>query len=150
MDLLSVYWEVTFLFSIGGKPGRKTSSFSSSFNTYINTIAFVRLLICNYNKLLDCEGWHRPVSWRGSTTSCLQPWLGFCEVANCSYVGLILIFLFTLVWIWYNVCSRITYRVEAMTIVLCIYVFGKRGLSTPVSWRGSHMHIVVAAMAGLW
>ena len=24
--------------------------------------------------VLDCDGWKRPVSWRGSTTPCLQPW----------------------------------------------------------------------------
>lgn len=41
-------------------------------------IAFVRLLFYNYTKLLDCEGWNWPVSWRGSTTLCLQPWRAAC------------------------------------------------------------------------
>nr|GEW24186.1 reverse transcriptase domain-containing protein [Tanacetum cinerariifolium] len=50
--------------------------------------AFVCLLICNYNKLLDRGGYNRPVSWRGSTTSCLVCWMvrviPLCVILFCS------------------------------------------------------------------
>nr|GEX52898.1 hypothetical protein [Tanacetum cinerariifolium] len=37
-------------------------------------IAFVCLLICDYNKLLDRGGYNGPIYWRGNTASYLQPW----------------------------------------------------------------------------
>ncbi|GJY56066.1 hypothetical protein Tco_0455181 [Tanacetum coccineum] len=39
-----------------------------------DTIAFLHLFFCNSNELLGRDGCHPSVSWRGITTSCLQPW----------------------------------------------------------------------------
>nr|GEV97958.1 hypothetical protein [Tanacetum cinerariifolium] len=42
----------------------------------VAAFASVCLQLWNYDRLLDRGGYNRPVSWRGSTALCLQPWRG--------------------------------------------------------------------------
>jgi len=71
---------------------------------------------------------------------------GAARHRGCSHGGRFVKFLsLKLCWVNpYFFWGRIMYTVEAMTILLCIYVTGKHGISIPVSWRGSHIHVVAA------